>query len=75
MLRATNGFHEAVIARELLHHGDPMSAGHIAGVTSDGPMRRRSSAADIDAAVGLVLARHGALHAPAKQETQDWVAF
>jgi hypothetical protein len=74
-VRAANAFHEAVIARTLVHPGDPMTGAHVGAVTSDGPMRRRSVHADIDAATALVLARHGALHAPARTETQDWVAF
>lgn len=75
LLRAVNAFYEAVVARELVHSGDPMSAGHMAGVTSDGVLRRRSTDTDIDAAVALVLAAHGAVHAPARAAVQDWIAF
>ena len=62
--RATNGMHEAVLARRIVHPGDPMTAAHIGAVSSDGALRRRSSRTDIDAAVSVVLARYGALHSP-----------
>jgi hypothetical protein len=75
LVRATNAFHEATIARELAHPGDPMSGAHLGAITSDGVLRRRSSEADIDAGVALVIARHAALHAPAREAAQDWVAF
>lgn len=75
LVRAANAFHEATVARQIVHPGDPMTAGHFAAVTSDGVLRRRSPAADIDAAVALVLARHAAGTAPVREPAQDWVAF
>ena len=63
------------MARTLVHPGDPMTRAHVGAVTADGVLRRRSPAADIDAAVALVLARHAALNAPARPAAPDWVAF
>jgi hypothetical protein len=75
LVRAVNGFHEAVVARQVVHPPDAMTAAHVNAVTSDGVLRRRSSLADIDAAVALVLARFGTLNAPDTAPAQDWVAF
>jgi hypothetical protein len=75
LIRATNAFHEAVVARTVVHPVDPMTAAHLGAVTADGVLRRRSPAADIDAAVALVLARHAALNAPARTPAPDWVAY
>jgi hypothetical protein len=75
LVRAVNGFHEAVVARQVVHPPDPMTDAHIAAVTSDGVLRRRSALADIDAAVAVVLARYGTLNAPEVAPVQDWVAF
>lgn len=75
LVRATNAFHEATLARRLVHPVDPMTAAHVGAVTSDGPLRRRSSALDIDAAISCVLARYGALRTTAQDDAQDWVAF
>ena len=72
---AVNAFHEAVVARTLVHPPDAMTSDHVASVTSDGPLYRRSRSADVDAAAATVLARHGALTAPAPAAAQDWVAF
>jgi hypothetical protein len=75
LVRAVNGFHEAVVARQVVHRGDAMTNAHVAAVTSDGVLRRRSALADIDAAVALVLARYGTLNLPERAPVQDWVAF
>jgi hypothetical protein len=75
LVRAVNGFHEAVVARQVVHPPDAMTGAHIAAVTSDGVLRRRSALADIDAAVALVLARYGTLNLPAAEPVQDWVAY
>jgi hypothetical protein len=75
LVRATNGFHEAVLARRVVHPADPMLAAHVACVTSDGPLRRRSAAVDVDGATAAVLARHAALNAPERVTAQDWTAF
>jgi hypothetical protein len=75
LVRAVNGFHEAVVARQIVHPADPMTTAHIAAVTSEGVLRRRSALADIDAAVAVVLARYGILNLPASAPTQDWFAY
>jgi hypothetical protein len=75
LIRATNAFHESVIARTLVHPADPMTSSHMGAVTADGVLRRRSPAADVDAAYVLVLARHAVLNAPARPVAPDWVAF
>ena len=71
---ASTAFYEAAIARVLVHPVDQLTSAHVAAVTNDGVLTRRSPAADIDAAVALVLVRHGAVHAPGPQG-QDWIAF
>ena len=75
LIRATNAFHESVVARTIVHPADPMTTAHLGAVTADGVLRRRSSAADIDAAVALVLVRHAVLDAPARAQAPDWIAF
>jgi hypothetical protein len=75
LVRATNAFHEATLARRIVHPADPMTAAHVGAVTSDGPLRRRSSAVDIDAAICCVLARYGALREIVRPEVQDWTAY
>jgi hypothetical protein len=72
---AVNAFHESVVARTLVHPPDPMAAGHIANVTSDGPLWRRSPRADVDAAAALILARHAAITAPTPEPAQDWTIY
>ena len=61
---AITAFYEAAVARVIVHPVDALTAAHVAAVTSDGVLTRRSPTADIDAAVALVLARHGAVNAP-----------
>ena len=75
VVRAANAFHEAVLSRTLVHPHDPMTAAHVANVTCEGVLRRRSVRSDIDAAVALVLARHGAASQIQRVVSQDWVAF
>lgn len=75
LVRAANAFHEATLARRIVHPGDPMTSAHFGAVSSDGTMRRRSASQDVDAATCCVLARYGALHANEREAPQDWVAF
>ena len=75
LVRAANAFHEATLARTIVHAGDPLVAAHVAAVRADGVLRRRSPQADIDAAVALVLARHGLANAAPAPAVQDWTAF
>ena len=74
-MAAYNSFHEAVLARALVHPPDPMTASHIGAVSSDGVWYRRNKAADIDAAVALAFAHHGVLHAAKPEGPPTWVAF
>ena len=71
---AVTAFYEATVARVVVHPPDTLTAAHINVVTFDGTLTRRSPTADIDAAVAMVLARHGAVHVPAPAG-QDWIAF
>ena len=73
--RAAHAFHEAVVARTLIHPVDPMTTGHVAAVTQGGVMRRRSPSADVDAAIAVVLAHRGLASAPAPAPVQDWEAY
>ena len=75
VIRAANAFHEAVVARLLVHPPDAMTASHMGAVTADGVMRRRSPSSDIDAAMALVLVRHAVRNAPTPDPGFDWVAF
>jgi hypothetical protein len=75
LVRAANAFHEAVQARTLVHAGDPLVAAHVAAVQADGVLRRRSVRADIDAAVALVLARHGVATTTPPPVVQDWTVY
>lgn len=75
LVRAANAFHEATLARTLVHAGDPLVAAHVAAVRADGVLRRRSPQADIDAAVAIVLARHGVATGAPAPVSQDWTVF
>jgi hypothetical protein len=72
---AVSGFYESVLGRRLVHPPDPMTDSHVGAVTTDGLLARRSTFSDIDGAVALVLAHHGALHVPTRSQPQDWVAY
>jgi hypothetical protein len=74
-VRAAQAFQEAVVARLVVHPDDKMTAAHLASVTADGVLRRRSQGSDVDAAVAAVLACYGAGHAVSRGPSQDWVAF
>jgi hypothetical protein len=74
-VRAASAFHEAVVARQLIHPGDPMTAAHLGSLTADGVLRRRSQGSDVDAAIAVVLAAWGTTNTVARSVTQDWVAF
>ena len=74
-MRAASAFHEAVVARQLVHAGDRMTAAHLGSLTADGVLRRRSPGSDVDAAIAVVLAAWGAANAVARTPAQDWVAF
>lgn len=74
-VRAAQAFHEAVVARLVVHPDDKLTTAHLGALTADGVLRRRSSGQDADAAVAAVLACFGATHAIVRQPVQDWVAF
>ena len=74
-VRAAASFQEAVVARTLVHAGDPMTASHLGSLTVDGVLRRRSVGSDVDAAIAVVLAGYGAMTQSARAVSQDWVAF
>ena len=74
-VRAAATFHEAVVARQLVHAGDRMTGAHLGSLTADGVLRRRSAGMDVDAAVAVVLAVWGAVHSVARAPAHDWVAF
>ena len=74
-VRAAQAFHEAVVARLVVHPDDKLTAAHLGSLTADGVLRRRSQGSDVDAAVAAVLACYGATHSVARQPQQDWVAF
>ena len=69
--RAVAGMYEAVAARMVVHPDDPMTATHIAQMSSDG-LARRSSTVAVDAAVAVILARWGTV---TTEPAQTWVAF
>lgn len=75
LMRASEAFREGVIARHMVHTGDPMTAAHFGALTADGVLRPRARSADVDAAVAIVLAAWGTGAAPARTPSQDWVAF
>jgi hypothetical protein len=75
LVRAANAFHEGVVARTVVHPGDPLTGAHVGAITADGVLRPRSSHADVDAAVAIVLARHGVATAAPAPVAQDWTAF
>lgn len=72
---AANAFHEAVVARAIVHPTDPMAAAHVGAVTDEGVLRRRDARADVDAAGALVLALAGSHRALGRPAPQDWSAF
>lgn len=74
-VRAASAFHEAVVARSVVHTGDRMTGAHLGSLTADGVLRRRSAGSDVDAAIAVVLAAWGASNATARPVVQDWVAF
>lgn len=74
-VRAAQAFHEAVVARLIVHADDKITGAHLGSLTADGVLRRRSQGNDVDAAVAVVLAAYGAVHTVARQPVQDWVAF
>jgi Phage Terminase len=74
-VRAASAFHEACIARQLVHAGDRMTAAHLGSLTADGVLRRRSPSSDVDAAIAVVLAAWGAQTSAPRTAAQDWVAF
>jgi hypothetical protein len=74
-VRAASAFHEAVVARQLVHTGDRMTGAHLGSLTADGVLRRRSPGNDVDAAVAVVLAAWGCVNSPTRTPSQDWVAF
>lgn len=74
-VRAASAFHEAVVARQVIHAGDRMTAAHLGSLTADGVLRRRSPGSDVDAAIAVVLASWGATNAAPRTPAQDWVAF
>jgi len=74
-VRAASAFHEACVARTLVHAGDRMTAAHLGSLTADGVLRRRSPGSDVDAAIAVVLAAWGAVTSSPRTPAQDWVAF
>jgi hypothetical protein len=74
-VRAASAFHEAVVARQVVHANDRLTGAHLGCLTADGVLRRRSPGMDSDAATGAVLAAWGASHSVARAPAQDWVAF
>ena len=74
-MSAYNSFHEAVLAKAVVHPPDPMLSGHVGAVSSDGVWYRRNKSADIDAAVAVAFAHHGVLHAAKPEGPPTWVAF
>ena len=74
-MSAYNSFHEAVLAKAIVHPPDSMTATHIGAVSSDGVWYRRNKQADIDAAVACAFAHHGVLHAAKPEGPPTWVAF
>lgn len=74
LARAQTGLLEAVVARSVIHPGDPLTAAHVSAVTGDGTFTRRSAVADIDAAIAVALAHYGVRAIPDEPE-QDWLAY
>jgi hypothetical protein len=73
---AANGFHEGVMARRVVHLGDARVATHLARIVEGSAVLRPSRPGDaVDAAVVLVLARHGLEHGSTSAVVQDWDAY
>jgi hypothetical protein len=76
--RAAAGFYEAAVGRLVVHMADPTLDSAIQVASADAPGQvptRRSSTADIDAALAVILAHHAATSRPAKVVAASWVAY